>query len=242
MPQEVEGFIVTETPYGESSKIINVLTREKGLIGIMCKGAKKMKSPLRACTQILTYGVFNLQYKEGKLSNLISVDVIDPLVNIRTDLDKISVSLYLTKLIAQVVKQNNNPKIYDLFIKTILKIEANLDPLTLCNILELKLLPYLGVGLNLDSCIRCGKKTNIVTIDASYGGLICKDCYQNEQIIDLKIVKLIRMYYYIDIESINTINVDNKIKKIINKFVTDYYDSFTGLYIDKKMLVFGENR
>ena len=37
MPQEVEGFIVTETPYGESSKIINVLTREKGLIGIMCK-------------------------------------------------------------------------------------------------------------------------------------------------------------------------------------------------------------
>ena len=29
---EVEGFILKETPYGESSKIINVLTKDKGLI------------------------------------------------------------------------------------------------------------------------------------------------------------------------------------------------------------------
>ena len=40
MLQEVEGFILTETPYGETSKIINVLTKEYGIIGIMCNGAK----------------------------------------------------------------------------------------------------------------------------------------------------------------------------------------------------------
>ena len=35
MLKEVEGFILTETPYGESSKIINVLTKEYGIIGII---------------------------------------------------------------------------------------------------------------------------------------------------------------------------------------------------------------
>ena len=35
---EVDGFVLSEIPYGESSKIINVLTREYGVIGIMCKG------------------------------------------------------------------------------------------------------------------------------------------------------------------------------------------------------------
>ena len=57
---EVEGFIIKETPYGETSKIINVLTKEKGLIGIIAKGAKTMKSKLRASTGAFTYGIFNL--------------------------------------------------------------------------------------------------------------------------------------------------------------------------------------
>ena len=61
---EVEGIVLSETPYGETSKIINLYTKEKGLIGIMCKGAKSMKSMFRASTQVLSYGVFNLHYKE----------------------------------------------------------------------------------------------------------------------------------------------------------------------------------
>ena len=78
MQTEVTGFILNEIPYGETSKIINIYTKEKGLIGVMCKGAKSMKSRLRAFTQNFTYGVFNLQYKKDKLSNLISVDIINP--------------------------------------------------------------------------------------------------------------------------------------------------------------------
>ena len=48
------------------------------------------------------------------------------------------------------------------------------------------------------------------------------------------------MYYYIDIGSITSIKVEDKYKKVINKFITDYYDSFTGLYLDKKMLDYKE--
>ena len=74
---EVEGIVLSETPYGETSKIINLYTKETGLIGIMCKGAKSMKSMFRASTQVLSYGVFNLHYKEGKLSTLTGVDIIE---------------------------------------------------------------------------------------------------------------------------------------------------------------------
>ena len=50
MLKEVEGFIFKETPYGETSKIISVFTKEYGLISIMCKGAKSIKSKDRALT------------------------------------------------------------------------------------------------------------------------------------------------------------------------------------------------
>lgn len=231
---EIEGFILNETPYGETSKIINVLTKEHGLIGIMCKGAKSMKSKLRSCTISFTYGVFNLYYKEDKLSTLVSVDIINPLKNTRSDLTKISYVTYLSELTNQVVKQTSANEIYDDFINIILKIEEGLDPVILTNILELKYLPLLGVGLNLDSCIKCGNTTEIVTIDASYGGLICKHCYTNEIIVDSKIIKLLRMYYFVDIKSIKTINVKDEYKDVINKFIRDYYDSFTGIYVHSK--------
>jgi recombinational DNA repair protein (RecF pathway) len=35
---EVEGIVLNTRDYGESSKILNVLTKEYGLIGIMAKG------------------------------------------------------------------------------------------------------------------------------------------------------------------------------------------------------------
>lgn len=234
MLTKVEGFILNETSYGETSKIINVLTKDHGVIGMMCKGAKSMKSPLRASTQSFTYGIFNIYYKENKLSTLVSVDPITNFTNIRQDLTLISFVTYLSELTSQVIKESDTSKIYDDFINTILKIEEGLDPLILTNILELKYLPLLGVGLDLDGCVRCGKSTDIVTIDASYGGLICKNCYQNERILDLKIVKLLRMYYYVDIKSISTINVEKKYKDLINKFINDYYESFTGLYLNSK--------
>ena len=45
---------------------------------------------------------------------------------------------------------------------------------------------------------------------------------------------MIRMYYYVDIKSISSIRVKDEYKKIINRFISDYYDSFTGLYVYSK--------
>lgn len=231
---EVNGIVLQETPYGETSKIINILTKEKGLIGIMCKGAKSMKSQFRANTQLFTIAKFTISYKEGRLSTLTGVDILDSLKNIRSDLIKISYASYICDLTLQVVRQNPAFSVYDMLTEILLKIESNLDPLILTNILELKYLPLLGVGLNLDECIRCSSTKDIVTIDASYGGLICKNCYRNEIILDKKVIQLLRLYYYVDIKSITTIKVEEKYSKVINHFINDYYESFTGLYLNSK--------
>ena len=80
---EIEGIIVSELSYGETSKIINVLTRDHGIIGIMAKGAKTVKSKLRSVTLKLTYVVFYVTYKENKLYILKGVDVKDSFKNIK---------------------------------------------------------------------------------------------------------------------------------------------------------------
>ncbi len=234
MLKEVEGFILTETPYGESSKIINVLTKEYGIIGIIAKGAASMKSKNRVATLKLTYAKFNIYYKENKLSTLVSADIINPLKNIRSDIFLISYLTYIAELTSQVVKQSNVSNIYDDFINAILKIEEGLDPLVITNILEIKYLEKLGVLFNLDECVICGNKTNIATISADVGGFICSNCLTNEYLVSPKVIKMLRMYYYVNIKSISNIKIDEDIKKTINSFLDMYYEKYTGLYLNSK--------
>ena len=108
MISKYEGIIITETPYGDNSKIINVLTKEKGIIGIMCSNVKSIKNPLRTKTLKFTYGYFHINYNETKLSKLVDVDIINNLTNIKNDIELISYMSYITDLTYQVVKQNND--------------------------------------------------------------------------------------------------------------------------------------
>ncbi len=233
--QEVDGFVLNEVPYGESSKIINVLTKEYGIIGIMCKGAKSLKNKYRVPTMRLSYTRFNIVYKENKLSTLVSADVINPLKLVKSDILLVSFLSYLAELTSQVAKQSQDyERIYDDFIKAVLKLDEGLDPLVLTNILEIKYLKYLGVLFNLDECALCGSKTNIATFDPDKGGYICLNCLTNEVIIDKKVIKMIRMYYYVNIDSIKEIKVDDVIKKTINMYLDMYYDRYTGLYLNSK--------
>ena len=233
---EVEGIVLTTQDYGETSKILNVITKEYGIIGMIAKGTRSLKSSLRSSTDKLTYGVFNIYYKEGKLSILSAIDVINPFKNIKKDISKISYSSYLLELAGQVIRQNNNSNIYDLLINGLIKIDEGYDPLVIMNIIELKYLEYLGVMPILDCCSKCGN-TTICTLSSKAGGYVCNKCYTNERIVSTKTIKLIRMLYYVDISKISKIEICEESKYEINTFLDEYYDSYTGLYLKSKNFI-----
>ena len=85
---EVEGIVLTETNYSESSKILNILTEKYGIIGVMSKGCRKMKSKIRGVSRKMIYADFHIYYKENGLSTLIGVDLKNSFSNILTDLTR----------------------------------------------------------------------------------------------------------------------------------------------------------
>ena len=235
--EEVTGIIVNETNYGETSKILNVITKEKGLISVMAKGCKNLKSPLRSVSSKLTYGTFIIYYKENKISTLKEVSVLDNFKNLKKDITSISYAAYMLELSEGVIKQNNDPRIFDLLIQSLKKIDEDFDPLVIMNILELKYLEFLGVMPIIDSCAMCGRKTGIVTLSSYRGGYVCKDCYTNETMVSDKTIKLIRMFYYVDISKITKLDISSKSKNEINLFLDDYYSRYTGLYLKSKSFI-----
>ena len=112
--KEVEGIILSETNYSETSKILNILTNEYGLIGVISKGCRNLKSPLRSVSSKLTYGKFIIYYKKDKLSILKEVNVKNNFKNIKKDITKISYAAYLLELTNQVYKHSTTSRVLKL--------------------------------------------------------------------------------------------------------------------------------
>ena len=234
---DVKGLVLNETNYSDSSKILNVLTSEYGLIGIISKGCRNLKSKLRGSSRKLVYGTFHFYYKENGLSTLISIDVINDYPKTIMNLERVVYASYLLDLTRQVVKQSKDSNILPLVVSSLDKIENGLNPAVVTSILELKYLDFLGVSPVVTGCAVCGKTTNIVSLSPTAGGFICKDCYQNEGYYSEKAIKLLQMYYYVDLEKITKIDVNPKVNEEINKFLEDYYDRYTGIYLNSKKML-----
>ena len=181
------------------------------------------KSKLRGLAGNLPYVYPPKYYKKDKLSLLSEVNVINNFNNIKKDIDKISYAAFLLELAEQVYRQQPNNNIYTLLIDGLIKINENYDSLVITNIIELKFLDFLGVLPVLDGCAVCGTQNNIVTLSSDLGGYLCGNCRTNEPIINKKSIKLIRMYYYVDISKIEKLEVSMESKKEINTFLDNYY-------------------
>ena len=233
MIENVEGIILNTRNYNDTSKIIDIFTKEYGVIGVIAKGCKSLKSNLRSVTDKLTYATFTIYYKKDKLSILTEASVINNFNNIKKSIEKISYASYLLDLTNQVYKQCNSTDLYSLLISGLIKINEDFNPLILTNIIELKYLNYLGVMPSLDSCVVCGSK-NVVTLSPDKGGYLCKNCLTDEPKSTEKAIKLVRMYFYVDIDKISKLDLSKDVVAEVNNFIDSYYDRYTGLYLKSK--------
>jgi len=230
---DVEGIIINTKNYGDTSKIIDIFTKEYGVIGVMAKGCKSLKSNLRSVTDKLTYANFTIYYKKDKLSLLSEASVINNFSNIKKDIEKISYASFLLDLTNQVYKQSGDNEIYNLLISSLIKINADFNPMIITNIVELKYLEYLGVMPILDGCSICGSK-NVITLSSDKGGYLCSKCRNNESLVTDKAIKLVRMYTLVDINKISKLDLNKDVVREVNRFIDDYYDRYTGLYLKSK--------
>ncbi len=232
----VEGIVVNTTPFKENSKILNILTKEYGVIGCVSKGCKNLKSKLKSISEKFAYGTFHMYYKEDGLSILIDGDVSNYFINIRSDIIKVSYLTYICELAYNAYKESNSEEIYPLLINTVLKIEEGFDTRIITNILELQLLEYLGINLNLDNCVVCGS-TKVVTLSLDKGGYVCASHRTNEELLDPKVIKLLRLYSYVDISKISNLDIDIEVSKKISEIIDLYYDQYSGVYIKSKRML-----
>lgn len=238
--EKIEGVVIGETLFGESSKILKVFTRKYGIVSLMSKGCRRPKSVFKEVSNKLMYASFDIKYKEEGISTLVGASIIKIFRNIIMDYKDFNKKVYafsLTDLTFQLLNQKQNDyldieNVYDIYINTLIKIDEGFDSSILLDIVKLKYLKYFGVRPNIDFCSNCGTDKDILTISSSSFGYICKNCYSNEKIVSNDTIKMVRMLYYVDISRIKKLEIKEEVKLEIEDFLNDYYEEHTGVYFN----------
>jgi DNA repair protein RecO (recombination protein O) len=235
--QKCEGIVIRRTDYGENNKIITLYTREFGKIGVMARGANKPNSRLSAVTQLFYYGYFIFTQSNG-LGGLQQGETIDSMRTIREDLFATAYASYAVELLDKSVDDKKaNPYLFELLYQTLHYINEGYDPEILKFIFEMKMLQVNGLNPTLDRCAVCGETEGQFNFSLREGGFICHRCLDKDPYhypLSPISVKLLRLFYYMDLSRLGTISVKPETKKELEKIIDAYYEEYSGLHLKSK--------
>jgi DNA repair protein RecO (recombination protein O) len=232
-----EGIVIRTSDYGEANKVVTIYTREAGKIGLMARGAKKPSSRLASLTQLFTYGHFLVQKGSG-MGTLQQGEVISSMRGIREDIFSTAYASYIVELTDKVTENDKaNPFLFELLYQTLSFMNEGYDLEILTYIYELKMLSVLGLSPCLDQCSICQAKDGVFGFSIREGGLICHRCFEKDPYhfkLTPAAVKLLRLFYYIDMKRLGSISVKEETKKQLKQVIDGYYEEYSGLYLKTK--------
>jgi len=187
---KTEAFVLSNSDYGESDRIVSLFTLEKGRIKGFARGARNSRK--RFGPALETFARINLQliHKDG-LSSLRSADVITIYNGIRGDLGAIAYSLYACELIECLTPEGVPlPRLYRLLATYLERLDSAHGNDTERRMYEINLLNILGYRPSLEGCSRCGSVFGERGALLQQGGeLVCRFCAATGRRIPLASLK-----------------------------------------------------
>jgi DNA repair protein RecO (recombination protein O) len=179
---KTEALVLYGMRWSESSKIIHLLTADKGIIKVIARGALRARSPFRGTLEILNHVEVVISIKESRgLQILSQADLINPFSNIRDNLESTALALSMAELLRTLIHENENSQsIFRITIEILIalnKYEGSHYIVFLLYFL-LHISNYLGFGWDFSHCRGCGKipRTFPVTLDLVNGAIYCREC------------------------------------------------------------------
>ena len=115
---KLEGLIIKKKDINESDRLLTVVTTSLGKHSIIIKGINKSKKRDKTSSDIFSYSKF-IAYKKGENFIANTVDSIEVFENIKKDIDKISIGLYMCSILNESLNfGERNSKIYNLALKS----------------------------------------------------------------------------------------------------------------------------
>ncbi|RAP76698.1 DNA repair protein RecO [Paenibacillus montanisoli] len=237
MQYRVEGIVIRSMDYGEGNKIITLLTNTHGKIGIVVRGAKKVKSRHGSLAQLFTHGEY-LFFRNSGLGTLTHGEIIESHHLLREQLDKTAYSSYAAELVDRALQEEDAGQfIYEQLKACLAAFSEGKDlPVTLA-LFEMKILVAAGYAPDFNACISCGNEGGSMALSVRGGGILCGRCrYKDSTAIELSegAFKLLRLFRQLDMRRLGSIAVKEETKQQLKHIMRSLMDTHLGLQLKSR--------
>ena len=147
-------YVLHQRAYQETSKLVEVFSRDFGRVGLIAKGARRSKSPWRGVLEPLQPLLLSWTGR-GELPTLTHAELSD--VQGQLPGQQVYSALYLNELLMRLVSRRDpHPQLFDVYGQTLSALSDPTAPRLALRLFERDLLAEIGYGLELERDCKDG--------------------------------------------------------------------------------------
>lgn len=209
--------------YGESDRILTVLTRERGKLGVMARGVRRSGSRFAAHTDLFARSRMELARGRGELEVLAGAESLGGRAAV-PDFRGAACAAVCAELADRVLESDHaDPEVFDLVVAALQGcLEGTRDPRRALVWLTRRLIDRLGYAPRLDTCAGCGQALAEAPawFSAAAGGLLCAACATPDPALvecGVRVIKVLRVTAAADEALYHRLRLDDECLAVLER-------------------------
>jgi DNA repair protein RecO (recombination protein O) len=183
-------LLLRSVDFGESDKIVHLLTPGSGRLTAIAKGARRSVKRFPGTLDLFNHlRVQTYQSRPGRMVHLQHARLISPFEELRKLPGRFALGCYLLEMLDRIAPEGGSSpdckRLFDFTLGALGTIGASQPDQRLRVLLELRALDAAGLRPELVRCVRCGQEpvSGRIGFHVADGGLVCERCEGPDEVL-----------------------------------------------------------
>jgi DNA repair protein RecO (recombination protein O) len=176
---KTEAIVLRSIRYGEADRVLHLYTPERGRVGAVAKGVRRVKSRMGGRLEPLSRVRLVLHQGRGELCTISQADTVQAHAGLRERRGSLERATQACEAVLRLLDSTEpNLPAYNLLCHELALLDSSADASRRAQALafRLKLLLAAGFAPELASCASCGEAEHLGGFSPSAGGIVCAGC------------------------------------------------------------------
>ena len=176
---KTEAIVLRSIRYGEADRVLHLYTADRGRVGAVAKGVRRVKSRLGGRLEPLSRVKLVLHQGRGELCTISQADTVPAHAALREHRASLERGAQACEAVLRLLDSTDpNPPAYNLLCNELALLDEQPEQASRAQALafRLKLLLAAGFAPELAGCASCGETEHLGGFSPSAGGVVCAGC------------------------------------------------------------------
>jgi DNA repair protein RecO (recombination protein O) len=224
------GINLKRQPLGEADWLLHILTREKGVVRLIAKGARKSRSKLGGRSEIFV--VNDLQVAHGRsIDRVMQAESLHLYTGLTRDLTRLTCAQYLTEaVLAEASQGQTHAELFDLLLNQLGILEAVSESYLCAHLVHslFQVLQVAGIAPDVTHCVLSRQPIQEASCGFSveHGGIIALRGTVNTSPLYRLTPNMLKALQMLPIKPLNEYKLDHSVWKQVERFLRHYLEHY----------------